>query len=283
MLLDCAGKSLSLDKVAIMGILNVTPDSFFDGGHFLDLDKAISHGRAMADNGAGILDIGGESTRPGAKKISTSQELERVIPVIEALAKTVDIPISVDTSKPEVMREAVRAGAGMINDVNALQTPGAMEVVLESNVPVCLMHMQGSPESMQADPFYNDVVRDVMAFLDERANACVGAGINRSQLIIDPGFGFGKTAGHNIRLLQSLNRFKALGLPILAGLSRKSLIGKLLGLPADRRLSASLALAVMAVLNGANILRVHDVAETVDAVRMTEAVAFQNQTSNGVM
>lgn len=275
MLLDCAGRLLDLDKVMIMGILNVTPDSFSDGGLFFDVEKAVAQGQAMVEAGANIIDIGGESTRPGAKAVSTAQELERVVPVIERLSGTTDVPISIDTSKPEVMREAVRSGAGFINDVNALRNPGAEEAARELGVPVCLMHMQGTPDSMQTQPAYNDVVEEVKAFLGDRISSCVNAGIKKENLVIDPGFGFGKSVGHNLELLKNLGQFREFGLPVLAGLSRKSLIEKVLGKSITQRLSASLALAVIAVLNGANIIRVHDVAESLDAIRMTEAVTAQ--------
>lgn len=255
-----------------MGVLNITPDSFSDGGLFMAADKATAHGEQMAANGADIIDIGGESTRPGAESVSTEQELSRVIPVIERLSQAVDCPISIDTSKPEVMQEAVNAGAGFINDINALQAPGALEVASRLGVPVCLMHMQGSPETMQKNPSYKDVVAEVKDFLGDRVSACLDAGLKRDKLVIDPGFGFGKSVAHNLELIRNLAQFRDFGLPVLAGLSRKSLIEKILGTSVDKRLPASLALAVMAVQNGATILRVHDVAETRDAVRMTEAV-----------
>lgn len=272
MLLDCAGKTLDLSQAAVMGILNITPDSFSDGGLFFDADEAAAQGLAMAANGADIIDIGGESTRPGADAVSCEEELRRVIPVIEQLSGQIDIPISIDTSKPDVMIEAVRAGASFINDVNALRAPGAIEAASELNVPVCLMHMQGTPDSMQNEPVYEDVTNEIKSFLDERVAACLDAGIKRKNLVIDPGFGFGKTVRHNLELLNNLQKFKKTGLPVLVGLSRKSLIEKVLGTPVDQRLPASLSLAVMAVQHGADILRVHDVAETRDAVRMTESV-----------
>ena len=254
-----------------MGILNTTPDSFSDGGLFLDAERAIAHGVAMAEQGAHILDVGGESTRPGAQPVSVQQELDRVIPVIEGLRERVAVPLSVDTSKPEVMRAAVAAGAGMINDVMALRAEGALEAAAELGVPVCLMHMQGEPRTMQKDPRYGDVVGEVRAFLRSRIEACTAAGIPPGNLVIDPGFGFGKTVEHNLELLRRLREFQALGPPLLVGLSRKSLIGRILGRPVEQRLPASLALALMAVQNGAHILRVHDVAATVDAVRLYEA------------
>ncbi|MBI2379675.1 MAG: dihydropteroate synthase [Gammaproteobacteria bacterium] len=270
--LDCAGKVLDLSRVRVMGILNITPDSFSDGGKFFARDAALAQAERMLAEGADLLDIGGESTRPGAAPVSLDQELERVIPVIEAL-RGLPVPLSVDTSKPEVMRAAVRAGAGLINDVYALRQPGALEAAAEAGVPVCLMHMQGEPRSMQAAPRYADVVAEVCEFLAGRLRACVQAGIPPSRLLIDPGFGFGKSAQHNLVLLKHLHELRVLQAPILAGLSRKSLIDKVLGgrIP-EERLAGSLALAVLAVQGGASIIRVHDIAATVDALRMTEAV-----------
>jgi len=263
---------VALDCVAIMGVLNVTPDSFSDGGRFVARDAALAQARQMAADGAAIIDVGGESTRPGAQAVSVAQELDRVIPVIEAIADSVDVAISIDTSKPEVMRAAAAAGAGLINDVYALRQPGALEMAASLKVPVCLMHMQGEPRTMQENPQYDDVVEDVFAFLAERIADAEKAGIPHHQIVIDPGFGFGKSVAHNLRLLRGLSRFTALKVPVLAGLSRKSMIGKLLGLPLENRVHASVALALMAVQQGASILRVHDVAETVQAVRMLEAV-----------
>ncbi|MFQ5995522.1 MAG: dihydropteroate synthase [Acidiferrobacterales bacterium] len=269
--LDCAGRSLDLGRVAVMGILNVTSDSFSDGGLFLSAGRAIDHAHRMVEEGADIIDIGGESTRPGANPVSVQGELERVVPVIEALRKAIDIPISIDTSKPTVMREAVRAGAGLINDVMALRDEGALQTAAELGVPVCLMHMQGEPRTMQDNPHYDDVVQDVWGFLRARIAACSTAGISRERIIIDPGFGFGKTLEHNLDLLRNLHEFKRLGTPILVGLSRKSMIGKALDLPLERRLHASVALAVLAALNGASLVRVHDVAATREALNMVEA------------
>ncbi len=271
-ILDCRGRPLDLSRTAIMGILNVTPDSFADGGNFFAPAKAVAHAHDMVAQGAAIIDVGGESTRPGAQPVSAQQELERVLPVIERLVKEIPVPISIDTSKPEVMRAAVAAGAGFINDVNALRADGALDAAAELNVPVCLMHMQGEPRGMQNDPRYDDVVTDVRDFLAARVHAAEAAGIPRRQLVLDPGFGFGKALAHNMALLRGLNAIAALGLPVLAGLSRKSMIGKALGLSLDQRLHASVALAVVAVQNGARILRVHDVAPTVQAIRMWEAV-----------
>ncbi len=256
-----------------MGILNVTPDSFSDGGRFLDLESALEQGRRMAEEGAAIIDVGGESTRPGSAGVSVQQELDRVIPVIEVLCDELDIPVSVDTSKPEVMLAAVRAGAGMINDVNALRTPGALQAAAEAGVPVCLMHMRGEPRTMQKDPVYDDVVQDLLTFFGQRIEACLHAGIGRERLLIDPGFGFGKTLRHNLVLLRGLERFNEFGLPVLVGLSRKSMIGAVLDKPADQRLFGSVAAAVMAAERGAAIIRVHDVGPTVDALKVAAAVA----------
>jgi dihydropteroate synthase len=270
--LDCRGRALDLSRVAVMGVLNVTPDSFSDGGRFAARDAALAQAHRMVEEGAAIVDVGGESTRPGAQPVSVQEELDRVIPVIESLARDVSVPISIDTSKPEVVREAIAAGAGFINDVMALRAPGALDAAAKLHVPVCLMHMQGEPRSMQDNPRYTDVVGDIREFLAARLAACEAAGIPRSRLVIDPGFGFGKTLEHNLELLRHLRAFIALGVPVLAGLSRKSLIGKALGLPVERRLHASVALALLAVQNGARIVRVHDVAPTVEAIRMWEAV-----------
>lgn len=270
--LDCRGRTLDLSRAAVMGILNITPDSFSDGGVFFDPDTAVAHARAMVEAGAAIVDVGGESTRPGARPVSTQQELDRVIPVIERLAKEISVPISIDTFKPEVMRAAVAAGAGFINDVYALRVDGALEAAVQLRVAVCLMHMQGAPRTMQDDPHYHDVVTDVREFLAARVQAAQQAGIPRADIVVDPGFGFGKTLEHNLSLLRNLDALTALGLPVLAGLSRKAMIGKALGLPMEQRLHASVALALVAVQNGARIIRVHDVAPTVQAIRMWETV-----------
>lgn len=255
-----------------MGIVNVTPDSFSDGGRFNRLDSALEHGLALAEQGADVLDIGGESTRPGAEPVTVDDELERVIPVIESLSRRTDTPISIDTSKPEVMRAAVEAGACMINDVNALRTKGALAAAAGLDVPVCLMHMQGRPRTMQTDPRYSDVVSDVLEFLRERIEACRVAGIDEEQLIVDPGYGFGKSLEHNLDLLHRQSELLTLGRPLLVGISRKSMLGRLTGRDvASDRLAASLAAALIAAQRGASLLRVHDVAETVDAVRVLEA------------
>lgn len=272
MQLDCAGTILDLAQPRVMGILNVTPDSFSDGGRFNGRDTALQHARAMVEEGAAIIDIGGESTRPGAAPVSVQQELDRVIPVIEAVRAEFPVVISVDTSKPEVMRAAVVAGAGFINDVRALREPGALDVAAAAGVPVCLMHMQGDPRDMQRQPRYADVVAEVRDFLLDRARACQAAGIPHAHIVLDPGFGFGKTVAHNLQLLKQLPILVETGYAVLAGLSRKALIGGVLGLPVDRRLAPSVALAVLAVWQGARIVRVHDVAATVQAVRMCDAV-----------
>ncbi len=271
--LDCAGIILDLTQPHVMGILNVTPDSFSDGGRYVTPAAALTRARAMVAEGASIVDVGGESTRPGAAPVSVQQELDRVIPVIEAVYAELPVVISVDTSKAEVMRAAVAAGAGFINDVRALCEPGALGIAAASGVSVCLMHMQGEPRSMQQQPHYVDVVADVKGFLIERAAACQAAGIAREQIVLDPGFGFGKSEAHNLRLLKQLPTLVEAGYPILAGLSRKSLISSVLDLPVEKRLHPSVALAVLAVWQGARIVRVHDVAATVQAVRMYVAVA----------
>lgn len=272
--LDCAGKRLSLDAPKVMGVLNVTPDSFSDGGDFVSAAAAVDHAHRMVEAGAAIIDVGGESTRPGAGAVSQDEELRRVIPIVEALSGAVDVPVSVDTTKPEVMREAVAAGAGLINDVLALREPGALEVMAGlANVPVCLMHMQGTPRTMQQDPGYADVVEDVYGFLRERIEACEAAAIGRERLIVDPGFGFGKRMAHNARLLYKLERFLGLGCPVLIGLSRKSFIGNILELPPKERVSGSVAAAVLAAWKGASIVRAHDVAETEQALRVVDYVA----------
>jgi dihydropteroate synthase len=263
---------LQKGRAAIMGILNVTPDSFSDGGLFLSADKAVDHVAIMINEGADIIDIGGESTRPGATPVTTVEENERVIPIIEAISQRFDVMISIDTSKAEVMEAAVHAGAGMVNDVRALSEKNSLQVLAEMSVPVCLMHMQGQPGTMQDKPAYEDVLAEVREFLSERIEICVAAGIDKNRLILDPGFGFGKTQQQNFSLLNGLESLSIDGLPILAGLSRKSLIGQTLGLPVDERVYASIALALLAVKNGASIIRVHDVKATCEAIRMLEAV-----------
>ncbi len=270
--LDCAGRPLDLGRPAVMGILNVTPDSFSDGGIFLSPDKALAQTLRMVEEGADIIDVGGESTRPGARPVSAQEEIDRVLPVVEALHKKIPQPISIDTSKPEVMRAAVKAGAGFINDVRGLREAGALEAAAQLGVPVCLMHMSGEPRTMQDNPRYADVVGEVRDFLKLRLDACINAGIPAQRLVIDPGFGFGKTLEHNIELLRGLKQMEGLGAPMLVGLSRKSMIGKALGLPVEQRLHASVALAVMAVQQGARIVRVHDVGPTAEALRMWSVV-----------
>jgi len=255
-----------------MGVLNVTPDSFSDGGDFFSVPQALEQARKMVEEGAAIIDVGGESTRPGATPVSLQQELDRVIPVIEGIQKELPVPISIDTSKPEVMSAAVASGVGMINDVNALRADGALQVAADTNVPVCLMHMQGEPRMMQENPEYGDVVAEVGAFLAQRAEECQSAGISREHILLDPGFGFGKTLEHNLALLKHLGRLVSLGYPVLVGLSRKSMIGAALGLGIDERLYASLALATLAVREGALLVRAHDVRATAQAVRMCDNV-----------
>ena len=271
--LDCHGRALRLDRCRVMGIVNVTPDSFSDGGQHATTDAAVAHALRLVAEGADVLDVGGESTRPGADAVSVDDELERVVPVIERLARETSVPISIDTSKPEVMRAAVDAGAGMINDVRALTGPGAMEAASALGVPVVLMHMKGEPRSMQEAPAYDDVVSEVHRFLTERIFAAEMAGIDKKRIVIDPGFGFGKTREHNLLLLSRLDRFIELGVPVLAGLSRKRLIGELTGrdVPADR-LHGSVAAHLVAAQRGAQLVRVHDVAATVDALKVWEAI-----------
>ena len=275
--LDCAGRVLDLSFPRIMGVLNTTPDSFSDGGALyrgarLDLDLAMARAEQMVADGAAVLDVGGESTRPGATAVSVQEELDRVMPLVAKINAELDAVISVDTSTPAVMREAAAQGAGLINDVRALRREGAVAAAAETGLPVCLMHMQGEPSTMQQDPSYGDVVAEVGDFLLARVAACEQAGIPRERLMLDPGFGFGKTVTHNLQLLAGLPVLAARGFPLLVGLSRKSLIGKLLGREVDQRLPASLALAVMAAERGARLIRTHDVAETADAVAMFAAL-----------
>lgn len=267
-----AGRFLiPLDRPLVMGVINVTPDSFSDGGELPDARAAIDRARRLAEEGADILDVGGESTRPGAAPVGVDEELRRVMPVVEALAGG-GVPVSVDTSKPEVMRAVIAAGAAFINDVFALRLPGALETVAASDTGVCLMHMLGEPRTMQDDPVYGDVVAEVKAFLDDRVAACEGAGIDRSRLVIDPGFGFGKKAVHNLALIRGLPVLAASGIPVLAGLSRKSVLGKITGRLVGDRVHSSVAAAIVAVARGARIVRVHDVAATRDALAVWTAV-----------
>ena len=263
---------LQFDVPAVMGVLNVTPDSFSDGGRFSDRDAALRQAEAMARDGAAIIDIGGESTRPGAAGVSEQEEIDRVVPVIESVVAAIGVPVSVDTSKPGVMRATVDAGAAMINDVRALREEGALEAAAALGVPVCLMHMQGRPRTMQEEPAYDDVVTEVGEFLAARVRACVAAGLAEDRVVIDPGFGFGKAPRHNIELLANLRQLRAIGRPILVGLSRKSTLGELTGREVGERMPASIAAAVIAVVEGAQIVRVHDVRETVDALRIVAAV-----------
>ncbi len=272
MILDCNGKPLDLTRPRVMGILNVTPDSFSDGGRFCDPESALRRALELQQEGADLIDVGGESTRPGAPPVGEAEELERVIPVIERLKDVVEVPISVDTSKPLVMREAVAAGAGLINDVNALRADGALETAAALQVPVCLMHMQGTPRTMQQAPSYRNVVAEVKAFLQARMAACRKAGIPSERILLDPGFGFGKRLEHNLALLRELRSLTALGRPLLVGISRKSMLGAITGREVEERLAAGLAATVLAVERGASLLRVHDVAATVDAVKVVQAV-----------
>ncbi|MGL6336721.1 dihydropteroate synthase [Aeromonas jandaei] len=262
------GLSLSLERPHVMGILNVTPDSFSDGGNFNQIERAVTHARQMMADGATLIDIGGESTRPGAPDVSEQEELDRVIPVVERLVSECDVMLSLDTSKAVVMREGCKAGAHLINDVRALLEPGALDAAAEARVPVCLMHMQGQPRTMQVEPHYDDLVGEVKAFFDERIAACLAAGIAREQLLLDPGYGFGKTLAHNYQLLAAQGALLDYGLPLLVGMSRKSMIGNLLNRPVGERLAGSLACALIGMQHGARIIRVHDVRETMDALRV---------------
>ena len=264
--------ALRLETPAVMGILNVTPDSFSDGGRFDNLDSARRQAERMAAEGAAIIDIGGESTRPGARGVDAQQEIDRVVPAIESVRGVCDVAVSIDTSKPEVMRAAVAAGAVMINDVRALRVEGALQTAADLNLPVCLMHMQGEPRSMQDQPHYDNVVTDVASFLESRVAACVEAGLDERLIVVDPGFGFGKTLEHNIQLLGNLRQLRARGWPMLVGVSRKSMIGQLLDIPVSQRMPASVALAGLAVWLGAAIIRAHDVQPTVHAVKMCQAI-----------
>ena len=275
--LECAGRRLDLSRPVVMGIINVTPDSFSDGatlyrGSNLDIERAMTRAREMVASGAAILDIGGESTRPGASPVSVNEEMDRVLPLVARIAAELETVISVDTSTPVLMREAANAGAGLLNDVRALTREGALEAAAASNLPICLMHMQGEPGSMQVAPHYDDVVEDVCEYLQSRIASCERQGIARNRLLLDPGFGFGKSVTHNLKLLRELPRLAAIGLPLVVSLSRKSLIGKLLGREVGQRLPASLALAVLAAQRGAAVIRTHDVAATVDAVSMLMAL-----------
>jgi dihydropteroate synthase len=271
MQLHCGNFKLDLTQPSVMGIVNVTPDSFSDGGRHVSVASAIEHAHRLIEDGAGMLDIGGESTRPGAAEVSEQEELDRVLPVIEGL-RGIAVPISIDTWKPAVMLAAIKVGATMVNDVNALQAEGALQVVAASDVAVCLMHKQGTPQSMQLQPDYHDVVSEVAGFLGRRVADAVDAGISRERIVIDPGFGFGKTLAHNLALLRALASFGSLGVPVLAGVSRKSMLGAITGRDVNERLAASVTAAMLAVQRGAAIVRVHDVRETVDALKILDAV-----------
>lgn len=272
MILRCGTNTLDLSTPLVMGVLNVTPDSFSNDGRFADVDAAVAQAQRMIEAGAGLIDVGGESTRPGAPAVEAEEEIRRVVPVIEALATRAGVPISVDTSKPVVMAAATRAGASMINDVRALREPGALEAAANTQAAICLMHMQGEPRTMQADPRYGDVVAEVRDFLRERVAACQAGGIARDRLLIDPGIGFGKRLEHNLALLAGLPALTGLGWPVLVGVSRKSMFGALLGRAVDERLAGGIAAATAAILAGASIVRTHDVAATVDAVKVAVAL-----------
>ncbi len=270
--LPCGNRVLDLSRTHVMGILNITPDSFSDGGRFTQRDSALRHAEQMVAAGATLIDVGGESTRPGARVVTALEELERVAPIVEALNRELDVVISVDTSTPAVIRESARLGAGLINDVRSLSRDGALDAAAATGLPVCLMHMRGEPGTMQDDPHYEDVTREVGSYLEERMAACAAVGIDAERIILDPGFGFAKTLEHNLSLFKHMDNLRRLGRPLLVGVSRKSMIGLTLDRPVNERLYGSLALAALAMTKGASILRVHDVAETVDVVRMIAAV-----------
>ncbi|MDC7832108.1 MULTISPECIES: dihydropteroate synthase [Pseudomonas] len=278
--LPCGNRVLVFDAPKVMGILNVTPDSFSDGGRYTAVESALRHAEAMVAAGAAIIDVGGESTRPGAPAVSEAQELDRVIPVVQAIARELDVVISLDTSAPAVMRAGALAGAGLINDVRSLRRPGALEAAAASDLAICLMHMQGEPSTMQQAPVYTDVAGEVGAFLAEQVRRCEAAGIARERLVLDPGYGFAKTLEHNLELFKRQAELLAFGLPLLVGVSRKSMIGAVTGRPVEGRLAGGLALAALALAKGAQILRVHDVAETVDVVKMITAVEGFRQEQN---
>ncbi|EMD0829772.1 dihydropteroate synthase [Morganella morganii] len=280
MKLTARGQTLSLATPQVMGILNVTPDSFSDGGTHNTPAKALEHARKMIAEGAAIIDIGGESTRPGAAEVSPEQEAERVIPVVAAIARESDVWISVDTSKALVIREAANAGAHILNDIRSFSEPGALQAAAQSGLPVCVMHMQGEPRTMQQAPHYQNVVREVYTYLEAQVARCVAAGIEKNHIILDPGFGFGKTLAHNYQLLDKLDLFHNLGLPVLSGMSRKSMIGQLMDIPPDERVAGSVACAVIAAMKGAQIIRVHDVKETVQAMKVVEATRLAKETND---
>ena len=270
--LPCGDRELDLSHTHVMGILNITPDSFSDGGQYNRMDAALLRVEQMLAAGATLVDVGGESTRPGAALVSVQEEVDRVVPMVEAIKARFDTVVSIDSSTPEVMRGSAAVGGGLINDIRALLRPGAMQAAVDSGLAVCLMHMQGDPQTMQQAPVYDSVLAEVNSFLELRVQACLDAGIERNRLLLDPGFGFGKSLQHNIELFAAMPQVRPLDLPLLVGVSRKSMIGQALDRPVDQRLSGGLALATLAVAKGARIIRVHDVAETVDAVRMAEAV-----------
>ncbi|MBL8529845.1 MAG: dihydropteroate synthase [Burkholderiales bacterium] len=274
--LACGRFRLALTRPLVMGIVNVTPDSFSDGGRFGSIEAAVRQAQQLMDEGADILDIGGESTRPGAAPVAAAEELDRVLPVLERIADS-PVPLSIDTYKPEVMVAALAAGASMVNDVKALREPGALDAVVRSDAAVCLMHMRGTPQTMQLDPNYGDVVGEVCAFLHDRIAACEAAGIDRERIVIDPGFGFGKTKAHNIDLLRHLDKVTALGLPVLAGLSRKSVLGTITARNVGERVPSSVAAALVAVYRGAAIVRVHDVGATRDALAVYGAIELDHE------
>lgn len=278
--LPCGNRVLVFDTPKVMGILNVTPDSFSDGGRYTAVESALRHAEGMVAAGAAIIDVGGESTRPGAPAVAEAEELDRVVPVIEAIARELDVVISMDTSTPAVMREGALAGAGLINDVRSLRRPGALEAASATDLAVCLMHMRGEPSTMQQAPVYTDVAGEVGAFLAEQIARCEAAGISRERLVLDPGYGFAKTLEHNLELFKRQTELLAFGLPLLVGVSRKSMIGAVTGRPVEGRLAGGLALAALALAKGAQILRVHDVAETVDVVKMITAVEGFRQEHN---
>ncbi|WP_312377881.1 dihydropteroate synthase [Pseudomonas oryzihabitans] len=278
--LPCGNRVLVFDAPKVMGILNVTPDSFSDGGRYTAVESALRHAEGMVAAGAAIIDVGGESTRPGAPAVSEAEELDRVVPVIEAIARELDVVISMDTSTPAVMREGARAGAGLINDVRSLRRPGALETAAATDLAICLMHMRGEPGTMQQAPVYADVAGEVGTFLAEQVARCEAVGISRQRLVLDPGYGFAKTLEHNLELFRRQAELLAFGLPLLVGVSRKSMIGAVTGRPVEGRLAGGLALAALALAKGAQILRVHDVAETVDVVKMITAVEGFRQEQN---
>ncbi|CDH05183.1 7,8-dihydropteroate synthase [Xenorhabdus bovienii str. oregonense] len=278
MKLTARGSVLDLSRPQVMGILNVTPDSFSDGGNHSTFDAALRHAATMIEEGAAIIDVGGESTRPGAVDVSEQEELDRVVPVVEALAQRFDVWLSIDTSKAIVMQESTKVGAHMINDIRSLQELGALDAAVKTGLPVCLMHMQGQPSTMQAEPYYEDVVWEAKTFLTRQIDRCVAAGIAKNKLILDPGFGFGKNLSHNYQLLAHLEEFHHLGLPILAGMSRKSMIGQLLHVPPQERVTGSIACAVIAAMQGAQIIRVHDVKETVQTMQIVQATLSAKNT-----